>query len=95
MPALSVWVLEGPTMLAMLIGICWVFYNRKQAGENGKAKGLGVRTLQHLALIFIAPAVFILALEKVIDPQATTAIFGAVVGYVFASVEKPDKKNLN
>jgi len=86
-------VIEFLAMLAMLIGIVWVFINRKQAGEKGRAKALGVRTLQHLALIFVAPSVFILALERAIDAQATTAIFGAIIGYVFASIEKPNSKD--
>ena len=86
-------VIELLAMLAMLVGVFWVFINRKQAGDKGRAKGLGVRTLQHLALLLVAPAVLILALEKTIDAQATTAIFGAIVGYVFASVETPSKKS--
>jgi len=81
-------IIEFLAALAMIIGICWIFVNRKQAGEKGQAKGLGIRTLQHLALMFVAPSVLILALEGKIDAQAATAIFGAIVGYVFASVEK-------
>lgn len=77
-------------IVIMLIGLIWVFVNRKQSGSEGRAKGLGVRSLQHIALIFVAPTVLILALERTIDAQATTAILGAIIGYVFSSLEKDD-----
>jgi glucose uptake protein GlcU len=83
--------IEFAAMFIMLVGIVLVFVNRIQSGENKKAKGLGVRTLQHLALFFIAPSVLILALERAIDAEATTAILGAIVGYVFASLDDDDQ----
>lgn len=79
--------LEIGALVIMLVGLIGVFVNRVQSGEGGKAKGLGIRTLQHIALIFVAPTVLILALERSIDAEATTAILGALVGYVFASIE--------
>ena len=77
-------LVEISVLIIMLIVIVLVFINRRQSGETGH-KGPGVRTLQHLALALIAPFVLILSLEKIIDPQATTAIYGVIVGYVFAS----------
>lgn len=84
-------LLEIGAILVMIIGVCLVFRNRETAGkERGHALGLGVSTLQHLALFLIIPSVFVLALEKAIDAQAVTAILGGIIGYVLASVDKKE-----
>ncbi|MCP4318361.1 MAG: hypothetical protein GY789_20675 [Hyphomicrobiales bacterium] len=56
-------------------------------------KGLGLRSIQFLALGTVMPIVLILALESVLAGEAVAAIVGGVVGYLFASVGGPSKNN--
>jgi hypothetical protein len=85
------YVLEVGAIITMPLGVVLVFCNRKQADDGGRTKGLGVRTLQHLALLMVIPAVFVLALERAIDAQAAVAIFGAVVGYILSPLGQPEE----
>ena len=78
-------VVELSALIIMLVVIVLIFLNRRQGSENGRSRGPDIRTLQHLALALVAPFVLILSLEKVIDPQATVAIYAVIVGYVFGS----------
>ena len=78
-------VVELSALIIMLVVIVLIFLNRRQGNENGRSRGPDVRTLQHLALALVAPFVLILSLEKIIDPQATVAVYGVIVGYVFGS----------
>ena len=55
-------------------------------------KGLGLRTIQFLAIGTIPPLVLILALEKFLEPGAVGALIGALVGYLFSSFGKPDER---
>lgn len=61
----------------------WLFYLRTK-----DKKGLGVNFLQLVTIILVVTFVFILALEKLLDPQVVGTLLAGVTGYVLASVGK-------
>lgn len=55
-------------------------------------KGLGIRSIQFLAIGTIPPLVLILALENFLEPGAVGALIGALVGYLFSNFGERDKR---
>ncbi|MFG1230141.1 hypothetical protein [Xanthobacter wiegelii] len=53
--------------------------------------GLGVRSIQFLAIVVLLPMIFILALEGILAGSAVGALFGALIGYLFTNIGKYDE----
>ena len=54
--------------------------------------GMGVRSIQFLALIIIFPVILILALENKLEGSAIGALVGALLGYLFTNISKYDER---
>jgi len=61
------------------IGIVAITVHRIMTG-----KGIGLRALQFLGVGVLVPLAAVLGLQGVLEPSALAAIFGGVVGYLFA-----------
>ena len=48
--------------------------------------GFDRRVIQFLTIVFIVPAILILALEEILDKQATATLIGAITGYVLSGI---------
>ena len=46
--------------------------------------------IQFLAVVFVVPAIIILALEGVLGTESTAALLGAIVGYVLSGIGKDE-----
>ena len=51
---------------------------------------LNVRTIQFLAIAFLVPAVLVLAMERAIGSEATSALIGIIVGYALSVIGKSE-----
>jgi phosphatidylserine synthase len=67
----------------MVIGLLAVFINRWKTG-----RGLGARVIQLLAVIFVIPAILILALEKFLTAETVATLFGTMIGYLLSGIGK-------
>jgi len=59
----------------------------------GALKGtltLNFRTVQFLAIAFLVPAVLILSMERAIGSEATSALFGIIIGYILSVLGKTE-----
>ena len=83
-------IVEIIAIIIMGGGLLGVFIERNKIG-----KGIGVRVIQFLAIIFVIPTILILALEKVIDNSTIAALIGAIVGYILSGIgsDENDKKS--
>jgi len=73
------YIVEIVAVLIMLGGVGGIFY--------GVFKGtitLSVRTLQFLSIAIVVPAVLILSLERSLGNESTSALLGAIMGFVLA-----------
>ena len=57
-----------------------------------KNRSPGVRTIQFIGISTIPPLVLILGLEGTLEKSAIGALFGALVGYLFANIGQYDKR---
>lgn len=71
----------------MAIGVVSVVVHRIKL-----EKGMGVRSIQFLALVILGPIVLILALEGILEKSAVGALIGALVGYLFTNIGKYDER---
>lgn len=79
---------ESGLILAMVIGLLIVALTRLlNFKTEGKSSGLTKNLVRTVALIFILPITAILAIQDIISPSATTAIYGAALGYLFAGFD--------
>lgn len=85
-------VIEIVSLFIMACGLIGVFVER-----IWKDRGIGVRVIQFLTVIFIVPAILILALEEILNTQTTATLLGAVVGYILSGIGKdePSKSKPN
>jgi hypothetical protein len=51
---------------------------------------LNLRTVQFLAISFIVPAILVLAMERAIGSEATSALIGIMVGYALSVIGKTE-----
>ena len=59
----------------------------------GALKGtltLNFRTIQFLAIAFLVPAVIVLAMERTIGSEVTSALIGIIIGYVLSVLGKAE-----
>jgi hypothetical protein len=79
---------ESGLILLMVIGLLIVALTRLlNFKTEGKSSGLTKNLVRTVALIFILPITAILAIQDIISPSATTAIYGAALGYLFAGFD--------
>ena len=55
-------------------------------------RGIGVRSIQFIGISTIPPSVLVLGLEGILEKSAIGALFGALVGYLFANIGQFDKR---
>lgn len=77
--------------LAILIAPIGILIQRAKATDDSP-KGLGVRATQFLSAGTLAPALIILALERVIDGCTVAALIGAFVGYTFSNIGEFERR---
>jgi len=51
---------------------------------------LNFRTVQFLAISFLVPAILVLAVERAIGSEATSAFIGIIVGYTLSVIGKTE-----
>lgn len=73
-------IIAALTIPISLVAVTW---HRVKTGL-----GMGVRSLQYLALGVVLPIVLILGLEGILDTGAISTLLGAVVGYLFSTATK-------
>ena len=78
-------ILEIAAAIIMVGGLLGVFVERFKS-----QRGIGVRTIQFLAVIFLVPTILILALEGAIDNSTVAALIGAIVGYILSGIGKDE-----
>jgi hypothetical protein len=75
-------------VLVMVIGLLLIALTRYlNFHTDGKSSGLTANAIRSIALIFILPISALLAIEGIISPSATTAIYGAALGYLFSGFD--------
>lgn len=55
-------------------------------------KGIGVRTIQFVAVATITPALTLLAMNNLIRGETVAAIFAGLTGYLLGSISKFDER---
>ncbi len=74
----------------MPIAICVILYHRVKL-----KMGLGVRSLQFLAVAVVPPLILILALEAILKKGAIAAVIGALIGYLLSNIGEYDRSEQN
>jgi len=73
------------TIPLAVVGVIWT---RLSTG-----KGVGVRSIQFMAIAAIIPGILLLAVRGLLEGEAVAAIFGATVGYLLSSIAKFDDRD--
>src|SRR5437660_528144 len=72
------------------------FRFHKRIEKNGSVEtrplGIGVRVIQLIALLVLAPVIGILGLEGVLNGEGTGALLGAMVGFALGGIPNPVPK---
>jgi hypothetical protein len=55
-------------------------------------KGVGVRSIQFMAVAAIVPGILLLAIRGLLEGEAVAAILGSTVGYLLSSIAKFDER---
>ena len=80
-------IVEVAAALIMVGGLWAIFAERRRSN-----RGIGVRVIQLAVVVILLPSILILALEKVLEPQATATLLGAIVGYVLSGIGKDERE---
>ena len=95
--SVSVWVdiALAATMPMIVLGVIAtrLWTDRIVNEKPVRGRGLGVRTIQFLAVGLIVPVVGILALHERLQGDAVAAIFGGMIGYLLGSISKFDERD--
>lgn len=81
---MKAWI-ELAAAVIMIGGLGGLLYDRYK-----HQKGIGVRAIQFLAVMFVIPAILILALERVLSSESTATLLGTIVGYVLSGIGKDE-----
>ena len=65
-----------------------ILLNRRSAG-----KGIGIRTIQFVAVSMMIPATVLLALHGKLQGEAVAAILGALAGYLLSNIAKFEERD--
>ena len=71
--------------IIMIGGLAGVFFERIK-----HSRGIGVRVIQFLAVLFVVPAIIILALEGILSEETTATLFGTIIGYILSGIGKDE-----
>ncbi len=55
------------------------------------SKGMGVRSIQFLAISILPAVVLVLALEGILEKSAVGALLGTLIGYLFGNIGEYDR----
>ena len=55
-------------------------------------KGIGVRVIQLLSIIFLIPAIIFLSIDRVITGETVGTLIGAIIGYILSGLNRDEKK---
>jgi len=80
-------LIELIAAIIMICGLAGILYDRIKY-----KKGIGVRVIQFLAVVFVVPAILILALEGILSTESTAALLGAIIGYILSGIGKDEAK---
>lgn len=69
-------------LLAMLIGVWWVFHTLKL-----RSQGFGPNSLKALGIVLFIPSLVLLALLTDFKTETLAALLGTVAGYVLSNTE--------
>lgn len=77
----------------LLVIYCRLKVTRTITGPDGKTEerpwGIGVRMIQLIAVLILAPIVAVLGLEGVLTGEGTGTLMGAIVGYALGGIAAP------
>lgn len=79
------WI-ELAMVVIMLVGLIGGFWNRHRLH-----KGIGVRFIQFLGVVFVVPVIVILTLEQRLGTDPTATLLGTIVGYLLSGIGKDEK----
>jgi hypothetical protein len=85
-PQLSKVIVVTALSLVMVIGITAAFWSKLRRGMP-----FGFLFIRFVALLEILPGLMILAILDVLEPAATAALIGIVVGYFFGTKSKEEE----
>ena len=75
-------------VFVMIVGLLLIGMTRYlNFHTKGKSSGLTVNAIRSIALTLILPTTALLAVKEIISPSATTAIYGAALGYLFSGFD--------
>jgi len=80
--------IEVLAVVVMLVGLVGIMIDRIFF-----KKGISVRVIQLIAVIFIIPTILILSIEDFFDSEVVGVLLGAIVGFILSGVGK-DETNL-
>ena len=80
--------IEVLAVVVMLVGLVGIMVDRIFF-----KKGISVRVIQLIAVIFIIPTILILSIEEFFDSDVVGVLLGAIVGFILSGVGK-DETNL-
>lgn len=78
-------VIVGCTLM-MIGGLGGILYDRIT-----NSKGIGVRVIQFLSVVFIIPTIIILAIHNSISSETIATLLGTVIGYILSGVGKDEQ----
>lgn len=81
-------VIEVLAIIVMLVGLIGIMIDRIFF-----KKGISVRVIQLIAVIFIIPTILILSIEDFFDSDVVGVLLGAIVGFILSGVGR-DETNL-
>lgn len=86
----TIW-LEVAVASVMPLTILAVIVSRFLVKSAGGKGGLGVRTIQFVAVAMTIPAITLLALHGRLQGEAVATIFGALAGFLLSNIAKFDE----
>ena len=58
-----------------------------------RAWGIGVRMIQLIAVLILAPLITVLGLESILSAEGTGTLLGTIVGYALGGITSPVPKD--
>lgn len=84
-PALVHSILElGAGAFAVIAAAMLLRHYMTRVDKDGKPMGIGIRSIQMVIAVLVAPVVLILALEHVINGETTGTLLGTLLGFILS-----------
>jgi hypothetical protein len=74
-------IVEILAVLTMGGAAVLVLYERVHSG-----RGLGARSIQFMSVAMLIPAILIMALERILEPNTVGTLIGALTGYLLSGI---------